>query len=276
MTPLEEIRHSASHVLATALLRLYPDAKLDIGPPTDTGFYYDVDLAHKLTLDDLGTPLADVTFCVIDLETTGGSPTECAITEIGAVKLRGGECLGTFQTLVNPGCAIPPEITVLTGITHAMVLPAPRIEQVLPALLELIGPGSVIVGHNVRFDLSFLQAALRERGYARLHHPAVDTHALARLLLAGEVADRTLATLAASLDLEHHPCHRALEDALATVDLLHRLLERALDEGEPSTSERGLFLDRHRRPHVASQYLGVFERVVGLRRARSEQAGQPC
>ena len=53
MTPLEEIRHSASHVLATALLRLYPDAKLDIGPPTDTGFYYDVDLAHKLTLDDL-------------------------------------------------------------------------------------------------------------------------------------------------------------------------------------------------------------------------------
>ncbi len=53
MTPLDEIRHSASHVLATALLRLYPDAKLDIGPPTDTGFYYDVDLAHKLTLEDL-------------------------------------------------------------------------------------------------------------------------------------------------------------------------------------------------------------------------------
>jgi threonyl-tRNA synthetase len=53
MTPLEEIRHSASHVLATAILRLYPDAKLDIGPPTDTGFYYDIDLAHKLTLEDL-------------------------------------------------------------------------------------------------------------------------------------------------------------------------------------------------------------------------------
>ncbi len=75
----------------------------------------------QLTLDDLGTPLADVTFCVIDLETTGGSADSCGITEVGAVKLRGGECLGTFQTLVNPGCAIPPEITVLTGITHAMV-----------------------------------------------------------------------------------------------------------------------------------------------------------
>ena len=53
MTPLEELRHSASHILATALLRIYPDAKLDIGPPTDTGFYYDIDLEHKFTLDDL-------------------------------------------------------------------------------------------------------------------------------------------------------------------------------------------------------------------------------
>src|ERR1043165_6504017 len=53
MTPLEELRHSASHILATALLRIFPDAKLDIGPPTDTGFYYDVDLEHKLTADDL-------------------------------------------------------------------------------------------------------------------------------------------------------------------------------------------------------------------------------
>src|SRR5439155_823600 len=53
MTPLEELRHSASHILATALLRVFPDAKLDIGPPTDTGFYYDVDLDHKLTAEDL-------------------------------------------------------------------------------------------------------------------------------------------------------------------------------------------------------------------------------
>ena len=51
MSPLDELRHSASHILATAILRLFPDAKLDIGPPTDTGFYYDVDLDHKLTTD---------------------------------------------------------------------------------------------------------------------------------------------------------------------------------------------------------------------------------
>ena len=79
------------------------------------------------SLEDLGTPLADVTFCIVDLETTGISPAECSITEIGAVKVRGGECLGTFQSLVDPGCRIPPSITVLTGITSAMLVNAPRI-----------------------------------------------------------------------------------------------------------------------------------------------------
>jgi DNA polymerase III subunit epsilon len=115
--------------------------------------------ARQRSFDDLGTPLRDVTFCVLDLETTGGSPNECFITEIGAVKVRGGDCLGTFQTLVNPGQAIPPEITVLTGITQAMVTRAPRIESVLPTFLEFIGD-AVVVGHNVRFDLGFLGAAL--------------------------------------------------------------------------------------------------------------------
>jgi DNA polymerase-3 subunit epsilon len=94
------------------------------------------------SFDDLGTPLHEVTFCVIDLETTGGSANSCEITEVGAVKLRGGECLGTFQTLVNPGVAIPPSITVLTGITQAMVLPAPRIAEVLPTLLEFVARAS--------------------------------------------------------------------------------------------------------------------------------------
>src|SRR3954470_7513434 len=112
----------------------------------------------------MGTPLCDVTFVVIDLETTGGSANTCAITEVGAVKLRGGECLGTFQTLVNPGSGIPPEITYMTGITEAMVTPAPRIEAVLPALLEFVGRDAVVVGHNVRFDLAFLQAALLGEG----------------------------------------------------------------------------------------------------------------
>ena len=125
------------------------------------------------SFDDLGTPLAEVTFCVLDLETTGSSPNDCAITEIGAVKVRGGECLGTFHTLVNPGCAVPPEITVLTGITQAMLYRAPRIESVLPSLLEWMG-GAVFVGHNVRFDQSFLDAALVRTGRARLANRTLD------------------------------------------------------------------------------------------------------
>jgi len=183
-------------------------------------------LAVQRSFDDLGTPLYDVTFCVIDLETTGASPVECGITEVGAVKLRGGECLGTFQTLVNPGRAIPPSITMLTGITQSMVYPAPRIETVLPALLEFVGD-AVIVGHNVRFDLSFLHAAYERAAYARPTNQSIDTCALARRLVRDEVPNCKLSTLASRFRLDHRPSHRALDDALATGDLLHVLLERA-------------------------------------------------
>jgi DNA polymerase-3 subunit epsilon len=182
------------------------------------------------SFEDLGTPLRDVTFCVLDLETTGASPATCAITEVGAIKVRGGECVGTFQTLVNPGVPIPPEIVVLTGITEAMVLPAPRIEEVLPPLLEFLD-GTVLVGHNFRFDVSFLDAALTGAGYRRLVQSRVDTCALARRLVRDEVPDCRLGTLARRLRLAHQPTHRALDDALATADLLHVLLERAAGLG---------------------------------------------
>ncbi len=178
------------------------------------------------SFDDLGVPLHQVTFCVLDLETTGAAPPGDAITEVGAVKLRGGECLGTFQTLVNPGVGIPPEITVLTGITESMVMPAPRIGAVLPSFLEFIGP-AVIVGHNVRFDLRFLQSALVQSGRAPLPNRWVDTCALARRLIRDEVPNCKLGTLAEQLRLPHRPSHRALADALATGDLLHVMLERA-------------------------------------------------
>ena len=216
------------------------------------------------SFEDLGTPLADVTFCVVDLETTGGSPNDCAITEVGAVKLRGGECLGTYQTLVNPGQVIPPSITVLTGITQSMVVPAPRIHEVLPSLFEFVS-GSVIVGHNVRFDLGFLRAAADREGWPRLANPWVDTARLARRLLVDEVPNCRLGTLASRLRLDHQPSHRALDDALATGDLLHVLLERAgrlgvlgLDDllalptlaGHPQVSKLKLTNDLPRRPGV--------------------------
>src|SRR6188474_2612084 len=117
-------------------------------------------------LDDRGVPLADTTFCILDLETTGGNRNDDMITEVGAVKVRGGEFLGTFQTLVNPGRAIPPQITMLTGLTDALVAPAPRIEAVLPSLLEFLR-GTILVGHNIGFDVAFLRAAFERAGHPR-------------------------------------------------------------------------------------------------------------
>lgn len=183
-------------------------------------------LGLQRSFDDLGTPLFDVPFCVLDLETTGGSPADCAITEIGAVRYRGGRLEGTFQTLVNPGAPIPPFITVLTGITHAMVVEAPPIDEALPTFLEFLGD-AVVVGHNVRFDLSFLNAAAERLGYGRLPNRSVDTAALARRTVRSEVRNLRLATLAAYFRSPVTPNHRALEDARATAHVLWALLERA-------------------------------------------------
>jgi DNA polymerase-3 subunit epsilon len=178
------------------------------------------------SFDELSTPLYAVTFCVLDLETTGGSANDCAITEIGAVKYRGGELLGSFQTLVDPGLPIPPSITILTGITQIMVFDAPTIHTALPSFLEFIGE-AVIVGHNVRFDMSFLQAAARRLGYERMANDTVDTAALARRLVRDEVRNLRLQTLAAHFRSPVTPIHRALDDAQATAHVLHALLERS-------------------------------------------------
>lgn len=182
------------------------------------------------SFDDLGIPLAAVTFCVLDIETTGGDRTSDLITEIGMVKVRGGECLGTLQSLVNPGKAIPPMITLLTGITESMVVQAPGIDAVLPTMIEFLAD-SVVVGHNVGFDMAFINAALCRRGDPEITNPVVDTLPLARRLIRDEVPDCRLGTLASRFRLDHRPSHRALDDALATTDLLHFLLERAAGLG---------------------------------------------
>jgi len=179
---------------------------------------------------ELEAPLFDVCFAVVDVETTGGSPATGALTEIAAAKYQGGECVGEFQTLVDPGCSVPPLISLLTGITDDMVLGAPPVSSVLPSLLEFLR-GSVIVGHNVRFDLSFLDAALGDSGYEPLGNTCIDTLALARRLVRSDVPNCKLRTLATALRLEHLPSHRALDDVRATADLLHRLIESATGYG---------------------------------------------
>jgi DNA polymerase-3 subunit epsilon len=179
---------------------------------------------------DLGTPLQQVAFCVLDLETTGGRRGEDMITEIGAVKIAGGQVLGSYQTLINPGRPISTGISYLTGITTAMVENAPRIETVLPSFLEFLG-NSVIVGHNVQFDLGFLNAALERVNYPKPNNKVVDTLALARRLVRDEVPNCKLSTLSRCMNLPKRTAHRALEDALTTSDLLHVLLEKAASLG---------------------------------------------
>jgi DNA polymerase-3 subunit epsilon len=182
-------------------------------------------VALQASFDDLGTHLSQVTFCVVDLETTGGAETDM-ITEVGAVKVRGGEVLGEFQTLVNPKAHIPPLIAVLTGITNQMVANAPGLGHVLPSFLAF-AHGTVLVAHNAPFDVGFLRRACEACDYRFPRWPVVDTAALARqILLRDEVPNCRLATLARHFHTAIAPNHRALTDAQATVEVFHGLLER--------------------------------------------------
>jgi len=208
------------------------------------------------TLDELGTPLAEVTFVVVDLETTGGSPTGAHITEVGAVKIRGGEVIGEFQTLVNPAEPIPAFISVLTGITDQMVADSPRIDSVLPAFLEF-ARHSVLVAHNAPFDISFLKAAATLTGHSWPSFRVVDTAHLARQLISkDEAPNRKLSTLARLFGAATTPDHRALHDARATVDVLHGLLSRVGSLGVVTLEELSTFSSRissaqRRKRHLA-------------------------
>ncbi|HWJ10429.1 MAG TPA: DEDD exonuclease domain-containing protein [Nocardioides sp.] len=182
---------------------------------------------EQRSFDELGRPLRDVTFCVVDLETTGGSVgAGDRITEIGAVKVRGGEVLGEFQTLVNPHTSIPAFIAVLTGITNRMVADAPSIRSALPAFLEFAA-GTVLVAHNARFDVGFLRHFAQEQDLVWPDFEVLDTVKLARHVVSrDEAPNHKLSSLARVFRASTTPNHRALEDARATVDVLHGLMER--------------------------------------------------
>jgi len=174
--------------------------------------------------------LADCTFVVVDLETTGGSPKNgCAITEIGAVKVRGGAVIETFESFVNPLTPIPTYITDLTGITNTMVALAPIIDEVLPEFLAFAGSHreTILVAHNSPFDLGFLTAASTDCDIPWPDYFVIDTVRLARRLLTRDEAPNCkLSTLALLFETEVTPNHRALDDAKTTVDVLHGLFER--------------------------------------------------
>ena len=195
-------------------------------------------------------PLADLslretTFVVVDLETTGGRASgegHDSITEIGAVKVRGGAVLGELATLVDPGRSIPPQIVALTGITTAMVCDAPRIDSVLPAFLEF-ARGAVLVAHNAGFDIGFLRAAADRCQIPWPRPPVLCTVRLARRVLTRDEAPSVrLAALARLFGASTTPTHRALDDARATVDVLHGLIERVGNQGVHTYTELRSYL----------------------------------
>src|SRR5436190_6378836 len=211
----------------------------------------------QMSFDELGRPLRDVTFCVVDLETTGGSAQAGSmITEIGAVKVRGGEVLGEFQTLVNPHTTIPPFIAVLTGITNSMVASSPPIESALPAFLEF-AQGCVLVAHNAPFDVGFLKHFADRQGRHWPGFEVLDTARLARRVVTRDDAPNCkLSSLAMAFGSSTTPNHRALPDARATVDVLHGLMERLGGLGVHTVEELQTFSSRvspmvRRKRHLA-------------------------
>ncbi len=166
----------------------------------------------------------------IDVETTGIDPEFDRVIEIGAVKKETGEI---FRTLIQPGRPLPERITELTGITDAMLKDAPSEEDALAALLAFLGEDTVLLGHNVSFDHSFIVQAIRRCGYEVPRFSGVDTLKLSRVLCP-ELPSRKLSAMCEHFGLTNERAHRAFEDAAVTAELYDRL--KALEK-EPALFE---------------------------------------
>jgi DNA polymerase-3 subunit epsilon len=202
--------------------------KLVEGDPRFVWEDEDLRIAHAGSL-----ALQEAPYVVFDVETTGSAAGKGgAITEIGALKLVGGEVIDQFTTLVNPGRPIDPFVVRLTGITDRMVSDAPSISEVMPRFEEFV-EGCVLVGHNVHFDCSFVTAA---RGGSPLPNEVLDTLKLARCLVPGLKRYR-LSALVSHFGVRQAPNHRALSDAAATTDVFRKLLKLLRSAGIESVGE---------------------------------------
>ena len=182
--------------------------------------------------------LEEATFVVVDLETTGLRPGRSGICEIGAVRLRGFETEAEFQTLVDPGLPIAASASAVTGLRNEQLRGAPGSAEAVRSFLAFAGD-SVLVAHNARFDLAFLDRETERLTGSRIGAPVIDTVRLARTLLAGRVAGFGLAQLAWFLGTAETPCHRALPDARATAELLLALIGLAQERGARTVADVG-------------------------------------
>jgi DNA polymerase-3 subunit epsilon len=181
-------------------------------------------------------PLESARFVVVDLETTGLRPGQARICEIGAVRIDGLVPAGTFETLVDPGEPLPRLVASLTGIADADLAGAPGSAEAVRRFLAFAGD-SVLVAHNARFDLAFLDREVERLTGRRVAAPVVDTVGLARRLLAGRVSRASLASLSHFFGTSVRPCHRALPDAQATAEVLIALLGLAQERGAQTIAD---------------------------------------
>ncbi len=166
--------------------------------------------------------IADTEFIVCDVETTGLSPDRNRLTEIALLRMRGNQVVERFDSLVNPRQFIPPEVQRLTGISNEMVYTAPDVEEVMPKVKDFIGE-AVFVGHNVRFDRSFVDATLARCGMKALQGPSLCTARLARRLIPNK-GKKNLGAIARHFNIRIRGRHRATGDAEATARILTHFL----------------------------------------------------
>ncbi len=179
---------------------------------------------------DWDLPLEEARWVVFDLETTGLSPKTSRICEIGAQEVAQLELAETYETLVNPRVPLPRAIQALTGIEPARLRSAPPAELAVRRFLSFAGD-AVLVAHNARFDMAFLDHEVARLTGRRVAAPVVDTVWLARRLLEGRVRRVGLASLAHFFGTSAEPCHRALADAQATAEILVALVGLAQERG---------------------------------------------
>lgn len=167
-------------------------------------------------------------YTVLDLETTGLNPKKDRIIEIGAARIRNGEIVDQYATLVNPERILSDITTEITGIEQEQLEKAPVIQQILPEILDFIGH-DILLGHSILFDFAFMKRAAVNAGFSFVHE-GIDTLKIARKYMA-ELDSRTLGFLCEHFKISLD-AHRALNDATATHFLYRKLCENYEEEGE--------------------------------------------
>lgn len=183
----------------------------------------------------LTSKLEDITFAVLDVETTGLSPVECSIIEIGIHKVKNFRIIDSYSQLINPGCSIPFYITSLTGITNRDVEDAPLFEDIKDKILDFID-GCVIVGHNLQFDMGFIKAELGRCEIENFKPLQLCTLRLAKRIYP-ELKSKSLGNVAYHLSLKNPEAHRASGDAKVTAQILIKMMQKLKFEGISELNE---------------------------------------